>query len=86
MTTSEDYRTSDMALTTFLKVSGHSPQRIVWEHGTCYWYFSSTQTLLAAVDTFLSGAARIEPREYNQMFTRTKREFYDSKQELDHTG
>jgi hypothetical protein len=31
------------------------------------------------VEEFTAGEARVEPREYNRVFTQTKREFYDSK-------
>lgn len=72
------YRTNDMAMVTYLKISGHSVQRVFWEAGTCYWLFRATEVLLRQIDEFLAGNARIEPREYNRVFTSTKREFYDT--------
>lgn len=79
METLEDfYRTNDMAMVTFLKISGHSVQKVMWEADTCYWVFWARETLLAQVEMFLAGEARIEPREYNRVFNSTKREFYDS--------
>lgn len=72
------YRTNDMAMVTFLKISGHAVQRVFWEAGTCYWVFRAVEILLEQVDEFLAGNARIEPREYNKVFNHTKREFYDT--------
>lgn len=72
------YRTNDMAMVTYLKISGHAVQRVFWEAGTCYWIFRITDVLLSQVDVFLMGDARIEPREYNRVFNHTKREFYDT--------
>lgn len=77
-TTLDFYRTNDMAMVTYLKISGHSVQRVLWEAGTCYWLFRVTEVLLSQVDKFLAGDARIEPREYNRVFNSTKREFYDT--------
>lgn len=73
------YRTNDMAMATFLRMQGHAVQHIQWIGGTCYWIFSVTDSLLDQVEEFTDGHARVEPREYNRVFTQTKREFYDSK-------
>jgi hypothetical protein len=75
----EHYRSNDMAMVTYLKICGHSVQRVVWESGTCYWVFWVSDTLLDQVEVFIGGNALIEPREYNKVFNQTKREFYDSK-------
>lgn len=75
---SDFYRTNDMAMVTFLRVSGHPVQRVYWEGPTCYWEFRITDHLMAQVDEFVAGRSRIEPREYNRMFNQTKREFYDT--------
>lgn len=72
------YRTNDMAMVTFLKISGQAVQRVFWESNTCYWMFRASSVLLDQVDAFVSGEARIEPREYNRVFSQTKREFYDT--------
>lgn len=75
----EFHRTNDMAMATYLKVQGHTSQRVIWEGGTCYWWFRINESLLDCVESFTNGDALIEPREYNRVFTQTKREFYDSK-------
>lgn len=72
------YRSNDMAMVTYLKISGHAVQEVMWEADTCYWVFRASETLLSQVEGFLAGDARIEPREYNRVFNTTKREFYDS--------
>lgn len=73
------FRTNDMAMSTYLKVRGHVAQTVEWQSGTCYWHFRISDLLLDEVDRFLAGEALIEPKEYNRVFTQTKREFYDSK-------
>lgn len=75
----EFFRTNDMAMSTYLKVKGHVAQQVDWKSGTCYWIFRASDLLLDEVDTFLAGEALIEPKEYNRVFTQTKREFYDSR-------
>jgi len=75
----EFYRTNDMAQTTYLKLRGHAVQLITWESGSCYWIFRITDALLDDLEHFSSGRARVEPREYNKVFTIVKHEFYDSK-------
>lgn len=72
------YRTNDMAMVTFLKINGHAVQGVRWEAGTCYWLFRVSEVMLSQVEMFLSGKARIEPREFNRVFSHTKREFYDT--------
>jgi hypothetical protein len=72
------FRTNDMALVTYLKMCGFSCQRTEWDGGTCYWYFMTGPKLLGAAETFASGEAVVEPREYNKIFGLTKHEFYDS--------
>lgn len=75
----EFYRTNDMAMATYLKLEGHPSQTVLWHGGTCYWVFRISDRLLDLADGFVGGDARVEPREYNRVFTQTKREFYDSK-------
>lgn len=72
------YKTSDMALASYLKYMGHEPQKIAWDGDTCFWHFRETPHILECVDTFARGAALMEPKEYNRLFGRTKREFYDN--------
>lgn len=72
------YRTSDMALASILKYAGFEAQEVVWADSTCYWYFRETEGLLKEVDKFAAGDALVEPKRYNQIFGKTKREFYDS--------
>ena len=75
----EFYRTNEMSLATYLEMRGHALQVIRWESNTCYWVFRVTDAILDDIEDFSSGNALVEPREYNRVFTRVKREFYDSK-------
>lgn len=72
-----------MALVTFLKLEGHTPQQVVAESDTVFWYFRMNDDLEDAMAAFNGGDARVEPREYNKVFSSTKREFYDVKDSLD---
>lgn len=75
----QDYhRTSDMALVAWLKMEGHSPQKVAWEGDTCYWYFRITGTVLALCDDFAEGRALVEPKEYNRHYQQSKREFFNA--------
>ena len=71
------HKTNDMSLVTFLKLKGHSPQDIAWSGGTCFWIFRVSDPLLDLMDNFNEGKALVEPREYNKVFSTTKKEFYD---------
>lgn len=79
----DTYRTNDMALVTFLRMQGHSVQEVRWEDQTCYWFFMIIGTLTTDLDAYTGGTARVEPKEYNRVFGRTKREFYDSQPQQD---
>lgn len=77
----EDYenffRSDDMGMVTYLKLEGHTPQKIGYEGESCFWWFMITDSLLAAIESFGAREAQVEPREYSKMYAATKREFYD---------
>lgn len=72
------YRTSDMAMVTFLRLSGHDVQSIVWEESVCYWVFRATDGLFEITDQFGRGESRVDPRLFNRDFAKTKSEFHSS--------
>lgn len=78
----EFYRTNDMAAVTFLKLKGHPVQEVIWQMETCFWVFRITEALLDDNEEFADGQARVEPREYNRVFGETKKELYNSKNQL----
>jgi hypothetical protein len=73
------YRTSDMAMVTYLRMNGHAVQNIVWDSSgyTAYWQFLKTESLIGATDDFTSGRARVDPRMFNRDFAKTKAEFHN---------
>lgn len=77
------FRTSDMAMATYLKLEGHTPQVVEWNSGTCYWYFDKTTALELDIAAFQDKKATVEPTEYNRVYSQTKREFYDTKPKAD---
>jgi len=74
----EFHRINDMAMVTFLKLKGHTPQDVQWNGTTCYWVFRVSDSVLDLIDDFVEGKALVEPREYNRAFSETKRQFYDN--------
>lgn len=75
----EFHKTNDMALVTFLKIKGHTVQGTRMEGATCYWFFRMSENLVDCIDEFASGNGRVEPREYNRVFSQTKGEFFHEK-------
>jgi hypothetical protein len=75
------YRTSDMALATFMKMRGHTAQRVAWEANTCYWYFAESMGLLELVDEFLDDRASVNPKEFNRVYGTTKSEFFEARKQ-----
>ena len=75
------YRSDDMAMVTWLRIQGHTPQDVDWNGDTCYWTFLHNELLLQAVKEFMTGEARVDPKEYNKIFGKTKDEFYQSKRD-----
>jgi hypothetical protein len=73
------YRTTDMALVTWLRYSGHEPQAVSWQQRQCGWIFHRNHQLMERVDAFHEGSAKPEVREYNRLFGVTKAEFYNAK-------
>lgn len=75
----ETFETSDMCLVAALRHEGERPTGTRWEggrDGTCHWKFDKTDGLQEVVGAFFTGSLRVEPREFNQLFWDTKREFY----------
>ena len=73
------YRSDDMALVTYLKLEGFTPQQVGWLGQTCYWWFRITESLENSIEAFDGGDALVEPGDYSSQFNLTKREFYDSR-------
>ena len=80
------YRSSDMAMVTYLKLCGHPVQQVLWMGDTCTWVFRVTDPLLDATEDFLSHRALVEPREYNKKFNETRKEFFESKELAEASG
>lgn len=79
MDTDNFYRSSDMALVTYLRMNGHSVQEAEWNSTTCHWVFRANDHLLELTERFAKGDALVDPREFNREFAKTKAEFYNSK-------
>lgn len=76
----EDFwKTNDMALVTYLRLCGYSPQQLEWRGRDCYWMFLFSDSLADEADNFAAKKALVEPTEYNRQFGVTKREMYEHK-------
>lgn len=76
----ETWRTDDLALATYLVVSGNGTIKLEleWDGDIAYGYFvfRMSDSLLDDVEDFISGNARVEPREYSRRFGRMKKSVY----------
>lgn len=70
------YKSTDMGTVAYLKYQGYEVQDILFEDGNCRWTFFVTESLLEAVDEYLSGNGRVEPKTYNTQFAAVKRELH----------
>jgi hypothetical protein len=74
----EFYKTTDMALVTYLRMEGHTVQTTGWIGNTCHWAFAKTTELLGLVDQFARDEALVNPKSYNKEFSQTKSELYQT--------
>ena len=70
------YRSSDMGTVAYLKYLGFESQDVAFEEGNCRWTFFATDSLLDAVDEYLTNDGRVEPKNYNTFFAAVKRELH----------
>lgn len=72
-----------MALAAYLQF--HFPIREVrWEQsngwrGSCFWYFDDSDDLADQVADFIGGAAQVDPKEYNDIVGRMKKQMFEMK-------
>lgn len=63
------FETSEMLLAAYLLHLGHEPDAVVWNvddgQPHCHWTFESQDTTSDDVRAFLTGDARVEPREFH---------------------
>jgi hypothetical protein len=65
-----------MGTVAYLKYQGYECQEVMFEDGNCRWTFFATESLLEALDDFVTGQARVEPKSYNASFAAVKRELH----------
>jgi hypothetical protein len=74
-------RTSDLALATFLEVSGyrytHLEKEMHGEDHLCYWVFESSEEARQLVEDFLSRRARVEPYKFVRRWGSIREEMID---------
>lgn len=73
----DTWRTDDMALAAYLMVSLRVEPDLKWEMESCFFEFEETDDLLDAVQDFVSGDARIEPRTFNMVFGKLKKAVFN---------
>lgn len=72
-----EWRTDDMALAAYIALEGGIDPAMHWEMESCYFVFHDGKELEAAVTEFVSGRARVEPRQYNMTFSRLKKAMFN---------
>lgn len=70
------YKSGDMGTVAYLRYQGYEVQDVLFEDGNCRWTFFATDSLLEAVDEYLTGNGRVEPKGYNAQFAAAKRELH----------
>jgi hypothetical protein len=74
------YRTDDMSLATILKIEGHTPQQVGWIGENCYWWVLINDDLMDCIASFDAGETRVEPREYNRVFHKIRKQMFATKE------
>lgn len=74
---SNTWRTDDMGLAAYLLLELKVEPTLQWEMESCYFEFVDTDDLLDAVQDFVSGDSRIEPRTYNMAFAKLKKAVFN---------
>lgn len=80
-TAEPEWKCDDMALASYLSMEGNEIIKFHWELGSCFFVFTETDDLLDAVNDFVGGYARVDPRKYNMTFAQIKRRMFASKPE-----
>jgi hypothetical protein len=82
MTTPDDWTTSNLALATYLIIVEQNLSRIQWDESfgrsSCQWVFEDTEELADYVADFEGGNARVDPKSFNFLFGRMKREMMEA--------
>ena len=76
----ETWRTDDMALAAYLMIELKAEPNLQWEMESCFFEFDESDDLLDAVQDFVSGDSRIEPRTYNMAFAKLKKAVFSHPQ------
>lgn len=80
---SEDYSTNNMSLAAYLHTKGFLITDVqikaTEQFGkSCYWVFKNRgDRMRDAIDSFLKGNARVEPRQYSNVFRELKAEMFE---------
>lgn len=77
----EKFETSDMAVVTFLRVSGKVHVSGGWRSGrppSYWWCFALDDEVKELVRIYEASEAKVDPREYSQEFGRVKAELFGS--------
>lgn len=82
MADSEDLevKTNDMGLATYLNLKGFK-YRAHWSDNTHWWVFEAAPGITGWYDKWLGYEATVEPREYNRVFGKLKKELVLSRPE-----
>ncbi len=70
------FKTDDMALVTYLRMNYITPDEIIWDHNTCWWFFEKSTELSEHATLFVSNEAQSNPKEFSRQFKLTRQEFH----------
>lgn len=72
----ESFKTDDMALATYLCLSGHKYQRMQRDGRKIHWVFARADGLADLVADYASGDATCEPRAFMLRVAEVRQEMY----------
>lgn len=76
-----EWSTSNLALAAFLLIQDHDYVRTDWQDSlgrmSCSWVFRPTTELADDVSDFEGGNARVDPKRFNYIFGRMKRDMME---------
>jgi hypothetical protein len=81
----ETYETRDLALATYLQTTcpGGSIRRYEWKASHCVFVFLLSEALMEAIETYNSGNATVEPRQFVIESSKIKKEMFRAQRSAD---
>lgn len=77
------FETSMTVLAVWLVYEGLEVEELLWENGTCTFFFENTKQLQEKLIKFASGKARVEPQSFSNCFGQITRRMRQERDRLE---